>query len=29
MEEFVEEFGETLVTVLFGMVIIYVFSSLV
>lgn len=28
MEEFAEEFGETLVTVLFGMVIIYVFSSL-
>lgn len=28
MEEFIEEFGETLVTVLFGMVIIYVFSAL-
>lgn len=28
MEEFVEEFGEVLVTVLFGMVIVYVFSCL-
>ena len=28
MEEFVEEFGEILVTVLFGMVILYVFASL-
>lgn len=27
MEEFVEEFGEVLVTVLFGLVMIYVFSS--
>ena len=28
MEEFVEEFGEILVTVLFGRVILYVFASL-
>ena len=28
MEEVVEEFGEILVTVLFGMVILYVFASL-
>lgn len=28
MEEFVEQFGETLVTVLFGMIILYVFASL-
>lgn len=28
MEEFVEQFGETLVAVLFGMVILYVFASL-
>ena len=27
MEEFVEEFGEVLVTVLLGLVMIYVFSS--
>lgn len=28
MEEFIEQFGETLVTVLFGMIILYVFASL-
>lgn len=28
MEEFVEQFGETMVTVLFGMIILYVFASL-
>lgn len=28
MEEFVEQFGETVVTVLFGMIIIYVFARL-
>ena len=28
MEEFIEEFGETVVTALFGMVIIVVFASL-
>lgn len=28
MEEFVEQFGETMVTVLFGMIILSVFASL-
>ena len=28
VNQFVEEFGEILVTVLFGMVILYVFASL-
>ncbi len=28
LEEFIEEFGETLVTALFGMIILYVFAGL-